>query len=490
MKRFFAFALTGTMLMSSCVNAAEMPSNYWAADAMEWAVSCDYCSTDNYADFVTYEAGEKILQDQTEDWQYRDENIFDITDYTNSYITRGEWAQALNESFDLVLYGEDESAEPANYADVDNSCPYKEAIDKCYNLGIMNGYEDNTFRPDEYITYAELSTTLLNIYNGDSDYYSDFDYEPSEFEKYLSEYPDRLADIISKAESGELKSNKKLSSELKAVVDELVEKSAKQQDVLHDKVQNIDADIDIKADIDVYGQPVEADLKFNIDGAIRLNDDMQPDEMALKMVFNIDSPELEALAGESLDEINDKPIEIYLKDDMMYINAFGEKIAQEYDAEIYEELGIKSTGMSEELTKYILTESVTDGKITKNSDGSEEITYKLDIKDTFKAIGLDIDKILELSNEESDAKLDISFKPCVVAVVFDAQGRQISDNTSINANFKYIDEVDAEMTGNVSCDVKSNISYDSEEIKFPSFKDYKSLDDFINVDAYDEEIAE
>jgi S1-C subfamily serine protease len=41
---------------------------------------------------------------------------------------------------------------------------YAKTIEEAYNLGLVNGYEDQTFRPEQYITRGEAAQIALNIY--------------------------------------------------------------------------------------------------------------------------------------------------------------------------------------------------------------------------------------------------------------------------------------------------------------------------------------
>lgn len=50
----------------------------------------------------------------------------------------------------------------ANFSDVPDTSSYKNAIDELVALGIVNGYEDGTFKPDNEITRAEVTTLVVN----------------------------------------------------------------------------------------------------------------------------------------------------------------------------------------------------------------------------------------------------------------------------------------------------------------------------------------
>ena len=66
--------------------------------------------------------------------------------------TAGYWAN---------LYHYDERAEAAGFADVTDEW-YATAVNWAANVGVVNGYEDNTFRPNQPITREQLAAILMN----------------------------------------------------------------------------------------------------------------------------------------------------------------------------------------------------------------------------------------------------------------------------------------------------------------------------------------
>jgi len=53
------------------------------------------------------------------------------------------------------------SAEAAGFADVNDEW-YATAVNWAANVGVVNGYEDNTFRPNQPITREQLAAILMN----------------------------------------------------------------------------------------------------------------------------------------------------------------------------------------------------------------------------------------------------------------------------------------------------------------------------------------
>ena len=58
-----------------------------------------------------------------------------------------------------------ESAQAAGFADVDDNDWYATAVNWAANVGVVNGYEDNTFQPNTAITREQLAAILMNYAN-------------------------------------------------------------------------------------------------------------------------------------------------------------------------------------------------------------------------------------------------------------------------------------------------------------------------------------
>ena len=92
-----------------------------------------------------------------------DRGIFEADDYSDfsEEMTREKTAKAIINS----LGGEYFPANLEKYSEVipdydKISEPYREYAVKAYISGIMSGYEDSTFRPDEYVTRAEILSII------------------------------------------------------------------------------------------------------------------------------------------------------------------------------------------------------------------------------------------------------------------------------------------------------------------------------------------
>lgn len=70
-------------------------------------------------------------------------------------VTRGQAAKMIASAFQLTTT--DLTVENPNFKDVDSSSPYYKAIVTLVNLGVVQGYEDDTFRPDDTITRGQMA---------------------------------------------------------------------------------------------------------------------------------------------------------------------------------------------------------------------------------------------------------------------------------------------------------------------------------------------
>ncbi|WP_342529458.1 S-layer homology domain-containing protein [Lysinibacillus sp. FSL R5-0849] len=71
-------------------------------------------------------------------------------------VTRGQAVKMIAVAFDLTTT----DVENPNFKDVDSTSPYYKAIVTLVNLGVVNGYEDDTFRPDETITRGQMAVMV------------------------------------------------------------------------------------------------------------------------------------------------------------------------------------------------------------------------------------------------------------------------------------------------------------------------------------------
>lgn len=74
----------------------------------------------------------------------------------DGYITRAETASMLYRIYDVK-----ETGTVKRFSDIEKGSWYETAVNAMCSSGIVNGYEDNTFRPDKEITRAEFVTMLM-----------------------------------------------------------------------------------------------------------------------------------------------------------------------------------------------------------------------------------------------------------------------------------------------------------------------------------------
>lgn len=73
--------------------------------------------------------------------------------------TRGEVIQTMLEVAGVPIYPNDTQV----FSDVSASNPYKAAIEQAYNMNIVSGYEDGTFKPDAPINRAEVAKLISKL---------------------------------------------------------------------------------------------------------------------------------------------------------------------------------------------------------------------------------------------------------------------------------------------------------------------------------------
>lgn len=72
-------------------------------------------------------------------------------------VTRGQAAKIIVNAFEL---GTANSVEKLNFKDVNKSNEYYESITKLAGLGVVKGYNDNSFRPNETVTRGQMAVMI------------------------------------------------------------------------------------------------------------------------------------------------------------------------------------------------------------------------------------------------------------------------------------------------------------------------------------------
>ncbi|WP_018923037.1 S-layer homology domain-containing protein [Salsuginibacillus kocurii] len=109
-------------------------------------------------------------------------------------VTRGEAASLFSRS---LLWDTDE-VDPVDFYDVDAEAFYHDDVAAAVELGIIEGYEDGSFRPDDNLTRGEMAVLMtrafdLEVDNGADHTFTDLDGHP--YEDYIAAIEDAgLAD--------------------------------------------------------------------------------------------------------------------------------------------------------------------------------------------------------------------------------------------------------------------------------------------------------
>ena len=514
-KKFVTTVLAVTMFSGSCVYAGEMPENYWAAEDMERGEMYAYCTTDQYADYVTYEDGDLIF----DDFYFENENgsYFDVINYTNGYITRAEWANAINE---LINNGTDyfqelvdeltpeeksklsKTVSPfdeetvVDYTDVIASDEYFEGIKNCKKYGIMQGYEDNSFKPESYITYAEAMTTISRLEDKTEDIMADNGYNLQEVIKtagggsaagvfdFMTDMQETMTELTEKAKDGTLKSDKKLDANTEKAIDTYMETCEKMLEREGRVNMNGTMNIEVLSD----GLIADMSMSMDIDGDV-LYAEGEPSEMAIRVCTGISSEE------ESMD---DMIAEVYMKDGYIYEKVGDEKIKIPYSDDKMPDMMNGSMGMfgsmsttsmisNEEslvLSEYLYRETVTKGSVEELEDGKCNVEMELDLKEMLSLLGMDIDKLLELASEEGE--VTVKFEPLKMNTVLSTEGDCVDNIMEFGITIN--DPENGSMEINMNGDVKYDYP-DDKNIVFPDFSDYEDISEFYSDDEETDDIS-
>lgn len=124
------------IITSNAMSFSDLPSNHWAKPQIDEFVKKGYIN--GYPD-----------------------NTFK----PNKQITRAEFIKIVNKVFEFKEIGEE------NFTDVSSSNWYYNEVCIAMNQGYINGYPDNTFRPNNPITREEATVIITNIKeNKDTNY--------------------------------------------------------------------------------------------------------------------------------------------------------------------------------------------------------------------------------------------------------------------------------------------------------------------------------
>ena len=84
--------------------------------------------------------------------------------FPDQYVTRADVAGFIYKYLELDTYNFDEDIDLSMFTDISKYNQSREYIARVHEVGILQGYEDGTFRPASYITREELATVLFRTY--------------------------------------------------------------------------------------------------------------------------------------------------------------------------------------------------------------------------------------------------------------------------------------------------------------------------------------
>jgi len=151
MKKFISALISSVMLFSGTVYGKNISSDFWAYNQVTEAYNDGWFNELDVNDYALKSTAEIALSSVFKDAYSKPE-----TD-TGEYITRGELAEELSE-----FLPRDASVLEISFSDTDLN-KYNDSIQKCVNAGLLNGYADGTFKPDNPVTNAELAVVISNL---------------------------------------------------------------------------------------------------------------------------------------------------------------------------------------------------------------------------------------------------------------------------------------------------------------------------------------
>ncbi len=151
MKKFISILISSVIFLSSSAYAENISPDFWAYSQVSEA------KNDGWFD-ENLKTGDYALKSTAElALSFVFKNSYPASVDTDEYITRGELAEEL-----YKFLPRDDSVLEISFSDIASS-NYSYSIQKCANAGLLNGYSDGTFKPDNPVTNAELAVIISNL---------------------------------------------------------------------------------------------------------------------------------------------------------------------------------------------------------------------------------------------------------------------------------------------------------------------------------------
>lgn len=380
-------------------------------------------------------------------------------------VTRGQVAKILVNALQLAT-GDNTSAKKQNFKDLNKSSEYYESIIKLTALGVVKGYDDNTFRPNENVTRGQMAIMIARALDLNAKGTSPFKDVP-EGSSYANAvtalYEAGISKGISATEYGvndkvtrgqlatfivnALTTTSTIPQPSTLTLDEVFNKAlAKQQDVKSMKatmtmtqameVSDGEETIKTNSSTNMTMAAVIDPMQFFIDGTVAMTEPESGEamEMPLKMymtakdgMYMYEATEgawikfpsemynamlgqagLQVSAADQLEMLKKFAKDFTLKEKansyILTLNADGEKFTELIKEQVSALLPMMESG-TEETVEEVVTEDEIMASL--NNLSFENIKYQLTIdKETFDIKNIVIDMTLALAIEDIKMKID------------------------------------------------------------------------------------
>lgn len=334
MKKFISLLISSVMIFSSAVYAEDLNSNFWAyGQVMEAKSDGWFNGLDANSNALKSTAQLALSSVFKNNFSETADNMKD------GYIKRGELASYLHE-----FLPRDNRTLQVSFSDISES-EYSYSIQKCANAGLLSGYADGTFKPDNPVTNAELAVIISN-----------------------------------------LKKNREEALELYERVDEKYKEL---------KSFTIDLSSNINMTMKVLGADEEK-VKIAMAGSLKtLLNDLENFDIEL-------SGSLDSFYQEGIKQ----KMNLYYNDNTYYIDADGVKIKMEMDFnKMMSDMGLNYYDIAGNLeeSSFIL------GYVKKNADGTKDLYAEIDANDiisNLKVLPGNFDSQIKLANFSTIIHID------------------------------------------------------------------------------------
>lgn len=306
MKKFVSLLVSSVMIFSSAVYAEDLDTGFWAYGQVMEAKSDGW--------FDGLDANSNALKSTAQlalSSVFKNNFSETAADMGGGYIKRGELASYLQ-----GFLPRDNRTLQVSFSDISES-EHSYSIQRCANAGLLNGYADGTFKPDNPVTNAELAVIISN-----------------------------------------LKKNREEALELYNRVDEKYKEL---------KSFTMDVNSNINMTMKILGADSEK-VKIAMTGSLKtIVNDLE--KFDIEMSGSLDSSYQESIK---------QKMNLYYNDNTYYIDTDGVKIKMEVDFnKMMSDMGLNYYDIAGDLeeSSFIL------GYVKKNADGTKDLYAEIDAND-------------------------------------------------------------------------------------------------------------